>query len=1575
MADTPPSRQQLFPRIGEVLAKPAVARLAWILAVAAVLLVGGVLRFQKLGWDQPAGAPAPLQMQPDERFLSLVADRIDWPDSPGQYFDTAKSPLNPYNTPETPSFVYGTFPLFLAKGVGDIAGPVCPTTGPEAAPARCERRGFFRALDPVVPGFVQDRLIGLVGKGCVGNKGGYDRTVVCGRHITAMFDIATILVVFGLGAALFGRRAGLLAALLYALSVLPTQLSHFWAVDPYLTFFATLAVFLAVLWVRAERDWQGWALGAGMGLALGLAVASKVNGLLFVPVVPAAALIRIGVRDFPRLGLHVSGRQRTSGHWMTDVSVVCFAVAIGILVFRVAQPYAFAGPRLWDMSLNPQWRTDVFEGEWKRQKGEIDFPPFVQFAGRSPLLYPLRNLVLFGLGPALGIAAWLATAAGGVLLFKRRDLAFFLPVALTAGIFGIQGIRFVTYMRYFAPIYPLLCLMAGWACAGLWRTARRGDLRWSAPGWLGRRLEWAGRVWSPGSARLAAGVGVAVVVLGTAWWALAFQQVYRSEQPRIAASRWIYANVPPGSTITSELWDDSLPYAIPGQTAAYKIVETAPYDTDSLQKMQDLVYGRAGKDPTVGLNGADYVAISSNRVRSSVPRLEREYPATIRYYELLDSGELGFDLVADFKVQPSFLGLSVDDSSAEESFTVYDHPEVRIYKKSARWDPVQALALLNAAHPERAVNLLPKQGRTNGLQETAAAAATQQGGGTFADVFDVGSASWRVPWVWWLLWLEVAAFASLPWLTWLLRGLPDRGYGLSKLAGLVVVALGTWLLVAWNAVHFSGGVVWAVYGTAVGVGAAVGYIRRRALIADLRERWPSWLAMEVVFLAAFAFFLALRYANPDLWYSPQGGEKPVELAYLTAVAKSSILPPYDPWFAGGTMNYYYMGWFFLAVPMRALKIVPEVGFNLGVPTFAALAAVTAMSTVHNLVAASGSLRRLREGEPRPRSYLRPAIIAGVFGAVLLIFIGNLDGAHQAIQRFQGVNQWTLASGTPFVGGAVGAVGGIWQWLFHGAGLAPFDWWRSSRVHIGQFDITEFPYWSALFADLHPQLMGLPFFGVAIALSVAYVLSAAAGLRAQTWALAAGLGAGLGLVRTVHTWDFPTATLLTVAAVGCGQLLAQGRWQRRWWDGVAHVALVAGVLTVAFAPYAAHTEVFQSGLTRSPEPTKPEQYFAHFGVFLAFTVAFIAVRYFEEMRARGGKPGRNPIAAIVAGPFEVVALAIFVTGLTAFTWRSDVGFYDAAALKQANLRETFTVVALSAVLLVFLFNLVWWELRARERDVPRLLATAMLAAAIGIAAGVDLVVVKNDIVRMNTVFKFSLQAWQLYALGSAYAGWYCARALWAADGWRFVSRPGRGVFAWATAATAGVLLFGASIYLYSGTEARQEARFAKTPNTLNGLAYLKQAVYYEDKGTPDPADDQPIRLGEDEPLIRWLRANVRGSPVIAEAIGPLYHWTGRISWNTGLPAVIGWDWHEIAYRMDYAGLIQQRRSDTTRFYSDANTDYALTYLRQYNVRYVVVGTEERIYATPAALAKFAAMPQLREVFRSGENVIYEVTANP
>ena len=65
-------------------------------------------------------------------------------------------------------------------------------------------------------------------------------------------------------------------------------------------------------------------------------------------------------------------------------------------------------------------------------------------------------------------------------------------------------------------------------------------------------------------------------------------------------------------------------------------------------------------------------------------------------------------------------------------------------------------------------------------------------------------------------------------------------------------------------------------------------------------------------------------------------------------------------------------------------------------------------------------------------------------------------------------------------------------------------------------------------------------------------------------------------------------------------------------------------------------------------------------------------------------------------------------------------------------------------------------------------------------------------------------------------------------------------------------------------------------------------------TPRPSLDGTAYLALRDPnenaAFEWINREVGGIPVIAEAYGPSYQEYARVSMNTGLPSVLGWDYH-------------------------------------------------------------------------------------
>lgn len=576
----------------------------WALLIL-IIALASALRFTGIDWDQGA------HLHPDERFLAMVTNDITWPNSTAEYFDTAQSPLNPANKGKT-FFVYGTFPVFLTKLVGDLTG-----------------------------------------------NGHYTAYTLTGRAISAIFDIFSIIVVFLIAMNLFDKKTGLLSAFFLAITVVHIQHSHFSVVDLYSTFFIVLSFYLLLLYVRTGKITYAVLLGASLGFGM----ASKINAILLAPLV-AFGLLAVGInllesnlkgKSTPRRAIFLSAR--------TIILTGILIIIVAGLLFRILQPYAFAGPL--SLSFSENFVHSLNEVTRLTSKASASgYVPSFQWVNR-PFYFLLENLAIWGIGMPLSIICSLGLLYGIYKLFRKEYSTLFLLMWVSF-ILIYQSLQFVKPQRYALPAIPFLMILGAHFVVTAMQAAcnkfKKKHVLYVTYGL------------------------VAVLVLSCLFWPLAFTNVYRATHPRIAASSWVYENVPANSTVTVEPWDDGIPFhkEFMPPSRYYKSVTLellGPNDEKHITKLSEQ------------LSGADYVFITSGRNYKVLPRLGNQQFIS-RYYQLLFSGELGFSLEKRFINYPSLLGIEINDSDAEESFTVYDHPEVLIFKNIGRFDHEEIFRLI-----------------------------------------------------------------------------------------------------------------------------------------------------------------------------------------------------------------------------------------------------------------------------------------------------------------------------------------------------------------------------------------------------------------------------------------------------------------------------------------------------------------------------------------------------------------------------------------------------------------------------------------------------------------------------------------------------------------------------------------------------------------------------------------------------------------------------------------------------------------------------------------------------------------
>ncbi len=298
----------------------------------------------------------------------------------------------------------------------------------------------------------------------------------------------------------------------------------------------------------------------------------------------------------------------------------------------------------------------------------------------------------------------------------------------------------------------------------------------------------------------------------------------------------------------------------------------------------------------------------------------------------------------------------------------------------------------------------------------------------------------------------------------------------------------------------------------------------------------------------------------------------------------------------------------------------------------------------------------------------------------------------------------------------------------------------------------------------------------------------------------------------------------------------------------------------------------------------------------------------------------------------ILLAVAVTRLSLpvryVVWGGTVAVFVLVLLAPARLAGLLLLLVLVAC---SLFIALRSRSTAAERFFWLLVTVGLGLIAVGEIVYIEDVFQDTPSYRFNTVFKAGYQAWFLLAIAASVAVFAVRRR---------VPRPAG--LAW----KAGVVVLVAIAALYPVAASYSRSTGFSEPPTLDGERWLTAG---------------------DAAAIRWLRANVEGTPTILEDAGADYSPEGhaRVSTFTGLPAVIGWAGHEIQWDHDPG----TRATDVARIYETLDPGVARRLLERYGVRYVFVGSLERDRYSPAALAKFERLG--RKVFEFGDTAVYEL----
>jgi len=414
------------------------------------------------------------------------------------------------------------------------------------------------------------------------------------------------------------------------------QFAHFGTTESFLMFCYTAVCYSALQYI--QNSWSDEKFAFYAALVSGLAVGTKISSVVFL-VVPLVLLFFISIRkrkQFAFFKLIVRALQ---------------IVITSLLISVIVSPHTIL--HLADF-------LSAFRYESSVAQGSVEVFYTRQFFYSLPIWFQSVRIFPYALGWPIFILC-----IAGIVGLKRNAETVFLRMAFIL-YFLPAALLFTKWSRFMAPVFPLMTIFAAITLLTLFKKAQN----------IKNRL-----------IKYIAVASLALVLVASVIPGIAYLSIYNNEDIRFTASKWMEKNILEGTLVLSETANVvDLPVGVKPFTSFDF------YSLDSDVNLQN--------DLVEQIEASEYIVVPSRRLFANhtclVPSdgftydrcrgLEEDYPILNEYYASLFSGKLGYKKVAEFHSYPKIqiFGktlIEFPDESAEETWTVFDHPVIRVYKK------------------------------------------------------------------------------------------------------------------------------------------------------------------------------------------------------------------------------------------------------------------------------------------------------------------------------------------------------------------------------------------------------------------------------------------------------------------------------------------------------------------------------------------------------------------------------------------------------------------------------------------------------------------------------------------------------------------------------------------------------------------------------------------------------------------------------------------------------------------------------------------------------------------------------